>query len=63
MSDLGSNYYPGCKIGPDGRPYDCGPDWAGWAIAAALFGGGLAAFFLAESKSNGTTTPIMPASQ
>jgi hypothetical protein len=50
-----NSYYPGCKIGPDGRPYDCGSDWAGWAIAALLFGGGLAAFFIEANKNNGTT--------
>ena len=51
----GPPYYPGCKIGPDGRPYDCGPDWVGVTIAAILFGGGLAAFFIEANKNNGTT--------
>jgi len=37
-----------------------GPDWAGIAIAAVLFGGGLGVAIYEATKSNGTTQPASP---
>lgn len=48
---------PNC---PPGR--DCGPDWVGVTIGAVLAGVGFGVAAYEASKSNGTTTPVNPAS-
>jgi hypothetical protein len=59
-SNAQTNYSPNCKIGPNGQPYDCDPDWVGAAIGATLFGIGIGIAAYEASKSNGTT--LSPAS-
>jgi hypothetical protein len=58
-SNAQTSYNSNCGRGPNGEPYDCGPDWA--AIAFGVVAAGALGIAIWEAtKKNGATTPTSP---
>jgi hypothetical protein len=58
-AQTGPSYYPDCRTDPNGRPYDCGPDWPAIAFGVVT-AGALGIAIWEATKKNGSTTPTSP---